>query len=281
MKEKNIFKLIEDQYEDMSKTNKKIANFVKKNLHTVPFMTISELGENIKVGDASITRFTRQLGFAGYADFQDNAIKLVKKDVTPIKEVESSISSSKGDNILINNINNNLDVLSKLYTDDLMKNFNTSIDTLANARKIYILGARSSHGIAHYLYTMLKGFVEEVHLLSSGTEDISNILLHVRKEDVLLAVSYARYIKFTIEIAEYFNAKGSKIIALTDSYSAPISQLADSVLLAKNPENGYSFVNAMVIANSIVKSLGVVNEKETQEKLEEQLAIAMEKGIYL
>lgn len=281
MEEKNIFKIIDEQYESMSKTNKKIASFIKKNLHTVPFMTISELGNNIKVGDASITRFTRQLGFSGYTDFQDNAISLVKKDLTPIKEVESSISSSKGDNVLINNINNNLDVLSKLYTEDLMDNFNDSIKILSNARKIYILGARSSHGIAHYLYTMLKGFVEEVHLLSSGTEDISNILLHVQKDDVLLAISYARYIKFTVEIAKYFSSKESQIIAITDSYSAPISQLANSVLLAKNPEDGYSFVNAMVLANSIVKALGLVNEKETQEKLEKQLAISIDKGIYL
>ena len=66
----NIFSIIDDKYDNLSKTHKKIADFVKENIHIIPFLSIKELGGKSDASIASITRFTRELDFNGYAEFQ-------------------------------------------------------------------------------------------------------------------------------------------------------------------------------------------------------------------
>ncbi len=280
MKE-NIFLIIDDNYDNLSKTHKKLADYVKENIHTVPFLTIGELGDKSGVSLASITRFTKELGFAGYTEFQKNVTRLIQKDVIPMKEIKNSILSEEDDSILKRTIDLNINALNNFYTEELEKNYNDSISMIKDCRKLFIMASRSSYTVGYYLYFMLRGFIENVELLTSGTDDISNRIAYVQKEDCLISISYARYTKSTYDITSYFHDLGCNIIAITDSYTAPIALKATRVLLAKNAADTYSFVTAITLANSLVTSLGRLDKKDTLEKLARQDKIALEKDIYL
>ena len=277
----NIFSIIDDKYDNLSKTHKKIADFVKENIHIIPSLSIKELGGKSDASIASITRFTRELDFNGYAEFQKKVSELVQKDVVPMKEIKSSILSEEDNSTLKRIIDLNIGCLTSLYNDELEKNFNESIPMISSSRKLYIAASRSSYSVGYYLYFMLKGFIEDVELLTNGTSDISNKLSYVQDKDCLISISYARYTKSTFDITSYFHDKGCNIIAITDSYTSPIALKASKVLLAKNTIGTYSFVSAMTIANSMVTVLGKVNKEDTLRRLEKQDAIALESGIYL
>ncbi|MCQ4838044.1 MurR/RpiR family transcriptional regulator, partial [[Clostridium] symbiosum] len=61
----NVLSIINENYSALTKTQKKLADFIKDNEHMIPFLSIAELGEKTQVSLASITRFTRELGFNG------------------------------------------------------------------------------------------------------------------------------------------------------------------------------------------------------------------------
>lgn len=277
----NIFLIIDEKYNNLSKTQKRLADYVKGNVHIVPFLTIGELGDKAGVSLASVTRFTRELGFAGYAEFQKNVAELIQKDVVPMREIKNSITSKESDNILRDSISSNINALNNLYTEELEENYNDSVLMIKNCRKLFIVASRSSYSVGYYLYFMLKGFIEDVELLTSGTSDISNKISHVQKEDCLISISYARYTKATYDITYYFHNIGCNIIAITDSYTSPIALKATRVLLAKNGVDTYSFVNAITLANSLVTSVGRLDIEDTLKKLEKQDKIALENDIYL
>lgn len=273
---------INEKYESMSKGNKKISDYVKENLYKLPFLKISELSKEVGVSDASITRFTKFLGFRGYSDFQYASAEIVKKDLTPMKEVKQSIEADiLEDSVLKANIENNLNVIKNLLTEELIINYDKAIDLLSSARNIYIVSCRSSYTVGYYLHFLLKGFMDNVYMINSGNEDSSNTLAHVKKGDVLLAISYSQYTKFTYNIVNFFHEEGLDVISITDSYSSPIALKSESVLLAKNPNEGYSFVTAMIISNSIVTSLGKIDKKKTLDILDKQLNIAIKHNVYL
>lgn len=279
--ENNIFLIIDEKYKDLSKTHKKLADSIKDSIHIIPFLSIKELGKKSDVSIASITRFAKELGFSGYSDFQRKISELVQKDVVPMKEIKSSILSEEDDNALKRIIDLNINTLSVLYNEELEKNFNDAIPIISNSRKLYITASRSSYSVGYYLYFMLKGFIEDVELLTNGTSDISNKLAYVQKNDCLIPISYARYTKSTYDVTSYFHNKGCNIIAITDSYTSPIALKATKVLLCKNAVNTYSFVSAMTIANALVTMLGKENKDDTMRRLEKQDLIALESGIYL
>ena len=146
---------------------------------------------------ASITRFTRELGFNGYSQFQKSAADLIRKDVVPMRELKHSITEEGEEDILSRMIRLNINSLETLNSEDLKRNFQQSVDLITGCRKLYITAARSSFSVAYYLYFMLKEFMEHVELLTEGTGDISNKLQYIEKEDCLIAISYERYTRAT------------------------------------------------------------------------------------
>lgn len=279
--EKNVLSLIGESYENLTKTQKKLADFIKDNIHILPFLSITELGGKTEVSMASITRFTRELGFNGYSEFQKSAADLIRKDVVPMRELKHSITEEGEEDILSRMIRLNINSLETLNSEDLKKNFQESVELITNCRKLYITAARSSYSVAYYLYFMLKEFMEQVELLTEGTGDISNKLQYIEENDCLIAISYERYTRSTYNIVSYLNKKGCKIIAITDSHSSPIALKATNVLLAKHAVDTYSFVNSMTVANALITAAGRRDKENTLKKLERQDEIALEYGLYL
>ena len=280
--DKNIFNMIDEKYNSLSKTFKIVADFVKENYSVMSFLSIKEMTERTGVSSASITRFAQELGFSGYPAFQKEIQKIVKKEIVPMREFKHFLSSSqKNDNVLKKTIDLNINTLKTTYSDELYETFQKTVELILTGRKVYIIGSRSSYSVAYYLNFMLRGFMENVELLSAGTEDISTKLAYIKKEDVLISISFSHYTKFTSDITNYFKEKGSKIIAVTDSYSSPVAIKADAVLISKNSTDTYSFVSAMTILNALVVRLGSVDKVKTLNKMKEQERIAFETGIYL
>ncbi len=277
----NVLSIINENYSALTKTQKKLADFIKDNVHMIPFLSIAELGEKTQVSLASITRFTRELGFNGYSQFQKSAADLIRKDVVPMRELKHSITEEGEEDILSRMIRLNINSLETLNSEDLKRNFQQSVDLITGCRKLYITAARSSFSVAYYLYFMLKEFMEHVELLTEGTGDISNKLQYIEKEDCLIAISYERYTRATYNIVSYLNKKGCPVIAVTDSHSSPIALKATTVLLAKHAVDTYSFVNSMTVANALITAAGRRDKDNTLKKLERQDEIALEYGLYL
>jgi DNA-binding MurR/RpiR family transcriptional regulator len=276
---KNVLKLIEERYESLSKTHKKLANYIQANIHDLPFLSINELGDRAGVSIASITRFTREISFAGYADFQRSLSQLVQKDITPFHSLKSLIQEDSNGSFLMQTIKNNAYALDTLYNENLEKSFEIAIQKIQKARKIYIIASRSSYSVGYYIYFMLQRFLDNVCLIN-GVGDLSNHLLYVEKTDCLIAVSYTRYTKTTYKVVNHFFSKGCNVISITDTHTSPIALKSSQILLAQNTAS-YSLVGAMTLANCLVAALAKANLPESLERMKQQDQIALENGIYL
>ncbi|MEG1932100.1 MAG: MurR/RpiR family transcriptional regulator, partial [Pygmaiobacter sp.] len=204
----NLFTRIDNQYDELSKTNKKVADYVRANANIVAFYSIKEFEQKSGVSTASISRFTKEIGFSGYSDFQKALATLILKNVTPMKEIKHSIEEGGIETILKVTADANLATLEALYSDDLQQNFNQVLDILQSSHgNIYIMASRSSFSVGYYLYFMLSGFLSNVHLLSDKRDSLSLQLSHIHSEDCLIAISYSKYSKITFEVTSYFAAQ--------------------------------------------------------------------------
>lgn len=280
--ETNIFALIDSKYDFLSKTFKIIANYVKENYKIVPFLSIKELTGITGVSTASVTRFAQELGFTGYNDFQKEIRKILQKEITPMKQMKEFISTSTtGENVLKKTIDLNIQILESTYSDDLYQSFLSAVDLIKRSRKIYIIGLRSSYTVAYYLSFMLKRFRDNVELISIGTGDVFDNFSFVKKNDLLIAMSFTKYSKYTANVVDYFKKNGNKIIAVTDSQSSPVALKADITILAKSDSTSYSFVSAMTILNALVVNVGLLDKEKTLSIMEEKEKIAIDYDVYV
>ena len=61
---------IEQKYQSLSKGHKAIADFILRSYDKAAYMTAAKLGEEVGVSESTVVRFTTELGFEGYPQFQ-------------------------------------------------------------------------------------------------------------------------------------------------------------------------------------------------------------------
>lgn len=279
---KKILGYLDDNYDSFSKSFKKIADYIRYNQSIVSFISINQLAKETDTSPATITRFSKNLGFRGYPDFQKIFQKEVEKETSYMKGLKNSIDEmSGGANVLQEVIDTNIELLQEIDVLEIEKSLDQAVEWIKSSRKLYILGARGSYALAYYLYFMLKEFREGVELMISGASDFTDKLLYSQKDDLLFTISFHPYTNFTCQVTEFFKEQGNKVITVTDKKDSTLGNISDLVLTTKNGEKAYTFVPGIVILNALLLKLGVEDKEEVLDKFEKLKEITDRFNIYI
>ncbi|MGL5053192.1 MAG: MurR/RpiR family transcriptional regulator [Cetobacterium sp.] len=277
---KEVLANLERNYSTYSKSFKKIVDFIKHNQSVVSFISINELAKETGTSPATVTRFSKSLGFKGYPNFQRVFQKDVEISTSHMKEFREEIGSVSKDGILSEIINTNVELLEEMDITVIEEQLEAAMEMIRNSRKLYVLGARGSYALAYYLYFMLKELREDVELMISGASDFTDKLLYSTPEDVLFTISFHPYTNFTCQVTEFFKEQGNKIITMTDKKDSVLGNISDLVITTKNGGKAYTFVPAIVILNALLIRFGKSNKEESIEKLDKLKKITDRFNIY-
>ena len=267
---RNLLKEIKDRMPTFSKGQKLISLYILDNYDKAAYMTAAKLGAIVNVSESTVVRFAIELGFDGYPEFQHSLQEIVRTKLTSFQRIE-----------VTNNIIGDGDVLTKVLLADSDKirhtleeidraAFDKAVEEIVSARRIYVVGVRSSSALASFLGHSLGQIFDEVKILepTSGSEMFEQIL-NIGEDDVIIAISFPRYSKKIINAVDYAKHRGANVIAITDSSMSPIAQGASQVLLARS--DMASFVDSLVAPLSIINAIIVAVSRAKQDELTERL----------
>ncbi|MBH7872304.1 MurR/RpiR family transcriptional regulator [Clostridioides difficile] len=261
---KHLISNIQSQYTRLSKGQKLIAQYILNNYDKVAFMTACKLGETVGVSESTVVRFANALGYSGYPKLQAALQELIKNKLTTVQRVEMAHDYSDDFAILNKVLKSDIDNIRSTLEEIDERAFKEASNKLLRARKIYILGMRSSFVVAQYLGFYLDIILDNVHIIRMDMGDAFEQIVRINEEDVIVAISFPRYSKKSYQIVTYAKEKGAHVISLTDSLFAPVASLADNTLLVKS--NMASFVDSLVPALSISNALAIsVGMKEKED----------------
>ena len=273
---------VQRKYSEFSGKEKDIADYIMQHGDKIKNINITDLAKEIGTSGATITRFSKNLGFKGYPDFQKIFQKEVEQQTSYMKGLKNSITErDDSSSVLQEMINTNIELLQEMDVFEIEKSLDQAVDWINSSRKLYILGARGSYALAYYLYFMLKEFREGVELMISGASDFTDKLLYTQPDDLLLTISFHPYTNFTYQVTEFFKEHGNKVITITDKKDSTLGNISDLVLTTKNGEKAYTFVPGTVIINALLVKLGMVDKENTVEKLDKLKEITDRFNIYL
>lgn len=272
---------IDEHEQGLTKILKKIAEYVRREYLRIPFLSIQEVSAECGVSATSIHRFCGALGYSGYAELQKEIQKIMQQDITS-KETATYRSWGDADEcVLRKQIDRNILVLQEMYTEDLNANFVKAARLIKDARRVYVLGLRESYCTAAYFAYLLTGYMDNVTLLTLGVDDIYDRIANVSETDVLFAIGFKAYTKYTVDILRYFQASGSTTICMTDVYTSPLAIHADVALVPGNKTPSYSNVMAMTIAKALsVEVLSLHKDQELDAISRKRQDLLKKKSIY-
>ena len=279
---KYLISHIQSQYTRFSKGQKLIAQYILKNYDKVAFMTACKLGEAVGVSESTVVRFANALGYSGYPKLQDALQEVIKNKLTTVQRVDMVKEFNDDSAILKKIVKSDMDNIKDTLEEIDEKAFEEAANRILKAKRIYIVGMRSSFTIAQYLGFYLGIILDSVHVIRTDMGDAFEQVVKINEDDVLIAISFPRYSKKSYQIVSYAKEKGAHIVSLTDSPFAPVASFTDNLLLVKS--NMVSFVDSLVpalsIANALIVSVGMKEKEDIKQYFDDLEAIWEKYSVY-
>lgn len=247
----------------LSKGQRRISAYILENYEKAAFMTAYKLGEATGVSESTIVRFAMALGYEGYPEMQKAVQDMVRTRLTAAQRVEITANPSAG-NVLSTILRTDMNNLRLLLDSDQTSEFITVRDALLSAHRIYIIGLRASSQLAGFFGYYLNYIFEDVHVITQGGSEVREQLARIGPGDVILGISFPRYSNRTIESMRFARSQGAMTIAVTDSVSSPLFELADHCLTARSSMASFvdSIVAPMSLLNALIVALGMEKKQE-------------------
>ena len=245
---------IEKSYGKLSKGHKKIADYIMANYEKASFMTAASLGKAVGVSESTVVRFASNIGFDGYPELQKYLQEMVKSHLTSVQRMEVSASRYEGDDFIGNVFAADIEMIKATRDGVSAEAFENSVEAINKARRIYILGVRSSAAIASFAAFYFRYLSDNVVLIdTSSSSELFEQMFRIGSEDVCIAISFPRYSTQTVKALSFAKDRGATIISITDGEMSPIAPYATYLLVAKS--NMVSFVDSLVAPLSLINAL--------------------------
>lgn len=228
-------------------------------------MTASRLGKTVNVSESTVVRFAAELGYDGYPAMQKALQEMIRSKLTTIQRIEVSNDRIGDHDILSMVVQSDIEKIRMSLEEINRDDFTAAVDAIVKARRIYILGVRSSNTLSSFLSFYFNLIFEDVkHVQTTLASEMFEQMLRVREGDVVIGISFPRYSTRTVRAMEYARDQGATVVAITDSELSPLTDRASYKLLAKS--DMASFVDSLVAPLSIINALIVaVGRKKNDE----------------
>lgn len=229
--EKDFLIKVRAAYNQFTKAEKKVADYILQQPKKVLFMSITDLAEACNVGDTSVFRFCKTMELKGYQEFK-MMLSLSLRDSTNLTEEFTGDISLDDDfaSLAKKVLNTNVNALTETYSLLDEKVFGKAIDALHEAKRVYFFGVGAS------LLTALKAMnkflrIEPKVYCVQDSHMQSMVAATLGTEDVAVLISYSGATKDTIHVAEIAKNSGVKTICMTRFVKSPLTAYSDITLL--------------------------------------------------
>lgn len=276
---------LEDQivgeFDAMSAQLQRAARYVLDHPNDVALLSMREQARHAGVQPATMTRLAKHLGLGGYEEIRGRYAAIIRGEGTGFASragAQVANQKLKGDRALAHEMVESMGrQMDGLTEPDRLESLGAASAALADARRIFCLGLRSSYPVAWHFHYILSLLGETSTFIDSGAGTSVDPMRNMTTEDALLAVSVLPYTRLTVEAAQYAASKGISVIAITDSSVAPLAQIARHAVVV--PTDSPSFFHTMTpafavaeVLASLVAGHGGTSALETLKRTDEQAA---------
>ena len=266
-----------------SKGQRVIAKYILNNYDKAAFMTAGKLGRIVGVSESTVVRFAAELGYDGYPSMRKALQEMIRNRLTSVQRIEVAKSMIDDTDLVKSIIGSDMQNLQA--TLELLENdsFNKLVDSIVEAKNIYIVGMRTSTSLATFLglyLNLLRDNVNVVH--DTAASEIYEQIIRISTDDLFIGISFPRYSSHTVDAMQFAKKMGAKTAAITDSSASPLNGIADVCLHAKSDMVSFldSLVAPMSLINAIIVAVGIRNKERVSETFERLEKIWSEHDVY-
>jgi DNA-binding MurR/RpiR family transcriptional regulator len=229
---------INRDYQTLSPSFKKIADFTLTSHQRVAFMSASRLAKHLGVDVATVTRFSQQLGYEGFIELlreiQEEVLEEMREARLPVTD-RLAASEQSFVKILWRDWAN----LEKTISNLSLQAAERAIAAMRGARRIYIVSEGVGAALAQATASYLSMSKPNVIALSQGPFDMALALKEMTAEDLVIGIGFTNYSFAASRAVELARRVGAQTIGVIAQPDCPVGQVADMLFACSATEEGY------------------------------------------
>ena len=256
---------IRQRFDEFSRSQKDVAQYVVDHLDEVAFHTAEELARRANTSSSTVVRFSQALGFEGFPELQeaardeyrhhhrttttpDTAAPLFSLDQSPFEQAIAA------DHV---NVEETARRVSRSEVDG-------AIEAIASAEKILIAGTDQMAFFASYLRHLLMLLDVRAEIAASPSQEALSRLGRIDSGTLVIGLSAGRPHPLVVRAMKIGRHRKAPTIAITDATLSEIAKLADRTLYYSS--NSPAFVRSHTGLLSVIQALayGVYSRDTTQ-----------------
>ena len=281
--QKDILRALEQRLPSFSKGQRVLARFVLDNYDKAAFMTASRLGAAVGVSESTVVRFAAELGFRGYPGMKKALQEVVRSRLTAVERLEVAEQTMNTQDVARAELRADIANLQATLDETDEAAFNTAVDRILSARRIFIVGMRTSTTLANFLGFYLNLLRDNIHVVQdTAAMEVYEQMLRVREGDLVIGISFPRYSNRTINAMKYARDRKAGTLGITDTKTSPLNDYADVCLFAKSEMVSFldSLVAPMGLINALIVAIGTRDREHTFQTFRDLEDIWSEYGVY-
>lgn len=223
---------IMELYDSMSKSQRRLADYVLNHSAEVALMSSADLAKTLKVSEATVVRFAQTLGFRGYPELRQHLQQKLLKELRSSERLAKTVHDGNPASSPLRHIV----TATKRHLEQLLINISdeqiaAAVERIVRARRVFLFGEGAPAGVTHladFWFSRLGCHVVRInqtgrrffdHLFTAGADDVGIILAFRR------VLPEARAF-----VEQFFEQKGESIL-ITDLVRSPLHGYATQVFL--------------------------------------------------
>src|SRR5262249_20929591 len=220
------------------------------------FLSSRELAKRYNVDAATVVRTVQAMGYEGFADFSVDLRQHFMSRMTPYTALEAATREKRSvaDHIdhsldkALDNLNTLRAGLDRARVVELARRIHRS-------RRILVVGMDFAASLAQYLAYGLTVLGHDADAPVASGGNIQHKVNLLSAKDVLIAISFGRCLRATVEAVLHAGKCGVPTFGITDSDTTPIARHCESHLAATVVSP--SFLNSYVAPVALISAIHV------------------------
>lgn len=231
---KSPLDIISLRYNSLSRSERKVADFIQKNADALVFLSTQALAARCKTSDATVVRFCRTLGFLGYQDFKRALVpELLNRGFSPLKGIEGLKASDSIKETFRTDLQRQLD--ATLRNADLVS-IRKAAKRLAKSSTILVVGLGGSAGVGYIFSDALGSIGVQSYCLHDRSLIESHVPLLTPK-DMIIGISHSGETDETVFALRRARQNGAFTLGITNFHPSPLSKESDIAMYTSISEN--------------------------------------------
>jgi len=239
----------------LSGSRRRLIREILDNHEETFFLSSREMAKRYNVDAATIVRTVQALGYERFADFAADLRQHFVNHITPYTVLKAATQEKRS---ITDQVNHCLELdtesLSVLRSSIEANEAVELAKRIHGARRILVLGVDLAASLAWFLAYGLTPLGFDAHAPVGSTGNLQHKIDLLASNDLVVAISFGRCLRETVEAVDRAHARGVPTFGITDSDTTPIALHCDDYLVASTTSPSFtgSYVAPMALLNTII-----------------------------